>query len=73
MAKKIEYPAYEFGTSDELKSLKAEIEALGRGCVICAGDVRSDEDVTRAVEETIKAFGKIDILFNNAGICAGVA
>ena len=38
--------------------------------MICAGDVRSDEDVTRAVEETIKAFGKIDILFNNAGICA---
>ena len=61
VAKKIEYPAYEFGTSDELKSLKAEIEALGRGCVICAGDVRNDEDVTRAVEETIKAFGKIDI------------
>lgn len=70
VAKKIEYPAYEFGTSDELQSLKAEIEALGRRCVICAGDVRSDADVTRSVEETIAAFGKIDVLFNNAGICA---
>ncbi len=70
VAKKIEYPAYEFGTSDELKSLKEEIEALGGRCVICAGDVRDDEAVTRAVNETIKEFGKIDILFNNAGICA---
>ncbi|MBQ4207084.1 MAG: mycofactocin-coupled SDR family oxidoreductase [Clostridia bacterium] len=70
VAKKIEYPAYAYGTSEELKSLKAEIEAMGGRCVICAGDVRSDEDVTRAVEDTIKAFGKIDILFYNAGICA---
>ncbi len=70
VAKKIEYPAYEFGTSDELKSLKEEIETLGGRCVICAGDVRDDEAVTRAVNETIKEFGKIDILFNNAGICA---
>lgn len=70
VAKKIEYPAYEFGTSDELQSLKQEVEALGRRCVICAGDVRDDEAVTRAVEETIAAFGRIDILFNNAGICA---
>ncbi len=70
VAKKIEYPAYEFGTSDELKSLKAEIEALGRKAVIASGDVRSDEDVTAAVKAAIDEFGKIDILFNNAGICA---
>ncbi len=70
VAKKIEYPAYEFGTSDELKSLKEQIEALGRRAVIAAGDVRSDEAVTAAVEAAIAAFGKIDVLFNNAGICA---
>lgn len=67
---KIEYPAYAYGTGEELKSLKAEIEAMGRRCEIFAGDVRDDESVTAAVEGTIKAFGKIDILFNNAGICA---
>ncbi len=70
VAKKIEYPAYEFGTSDELKSLQTEIEALGRRVVIAAGDVRDDAAVTAAVEQAIAAFGKIDILFNNAGICA---
>ncbi len=67
---KIEYPAYAYGTGEELKSLKAEIEAMGRRCEIFAGDVRDDKAVTAAVEGTIAAFGKIDILFNNAGICA---
>jgi SDR family mycofactocin-dependent oxidoreductase len=70
VAKKIEYPAYEFGTSEELQSLKTEIERLGRKVVITSGDVRDDAAVTKAVEQTIAAFGKIDILFNNAGICA---
>nr|MCR5485525.1 SDR family NAD(P)-dependent oxidoreductase [Clostridiales bacterium] len=70
VAKKIEYPAYEFGTSDELKSLKEEIEKLGRRAVIAAGDVRSDEAVSAAVAQAVETFGKIDILFNNAGICA---
>lgn len=67
---KIEYPAYAYSTGEELKSLKAEIEAMGRRCEIFAGDVRDDKAVTAAVEGTIAAFGKIDILFNNAGICA---
>ena len=70
VAVKIEYPSYAYGTSDELKSLKAEIESFGRKCEIFAGDVRDDKAVTAAVEGTIKALGKIDILFNNAGICA---
>ncbi len=70
VAKQIEYPKYEFGTSEELKSLKTEIEAFGGKCEIFAGDVRDDAAVTAAVEGTVKAFGKIDILFNNAGICA---
>jgi NAD(P)-dependent dehydrogenase (short-subunit alcohol dehydrogenase family) len=73
VAKKIEYPAYEFGTSEELQSLKAEIERLGRRALIAAGDVRDDAAVTKAVEDTIDAFGKIDVLFNNAGICAYAA
>ncbi|MBQ8944461.1 MAG: mycofactocin-coupled SDR family oxidoreductase [Clostridia bacterium] len=70
VAKKIEYPAYAFGTNEELESLKAEVESLGSKCEVFAGDVRDDEAVTRAVEGAIAAFGKIDVLFNNAGICA---
>lgn len=70
VAKKIEYPAYEFGSNEELLSLEKEIQALGRKTVIAVGDVRDDAAVTTAVEKAVAAFGKIDILFNNAGICA---
>lgn len=70
VAKKIEYPDYEFGTSEELKSLKKEVEDLGSEALVFAGDVRDDEAIQRAVDGTIEKFGAIDILFNNAGICA---
>ncbi len=70
VAKKIEYPAYDFGTNDELDSLKAEIEASGGQALVFVGDVRDDQAITYAVESAISAFGHIDILFNNAGICA---
>ncbi len=35
-----------------------------------AGDVRDDAAIVKAVDATVEVFGKIDILFNNAGICA---
>jgi SDR family mycofactocin-dependent oxidoreductase len=70
VARKIEYPSYHLGAGEELASLKAEVEALGRRALITAGDVRDDGAVSGAVDGAIAAFGKIDILFNNAGICA---
>ena len=70
LGEKIEYPAYSQAAGEELLSLKAEVEALGGRCVICTGDVRDDAAVTAAVQAAMDAFGRIDILFNNAGICA---
>ncbi|ATW28014.1 mycofactocin-coupled SDR family oxidoreductase [Candidatus Formimonas warabiya] len=70
VAKQIEYPAYQFGTSHELETLKNEVEAEGVKCLIFAGDVRDDAAVQNAVHETIQTLGRIDVLFNNAGICA---
>lgn len=70
VAKKIEYPDYSFGSNDELESLKHEIEELGQDVLVFVGDVRDDGAITHAVEETVARFGRIDILFNNAGICA---
>ena len=67
---KIEYPGYAHEAGAELASLKGEIEALGRRCVAAFGDVRDDRAVSAAVEAAVAAFGRIDILFNNAGICA---
>jgi NAD(P)-dependent dehydrogenase (short-subunit alcohol dehydrogenase family) len=45
-----------------------EIEQLGGVARFFPCDVRSDADCERAVAGTIQAFGKIDILFNNAGV-----
>ena len=70
VAKNLTYPAYAFGSPDELDSLQQEVEAAGAWCLPVTGDVRSDADVTNAVERAVGNFGRIDILFNNAGICA---
>lgn len=70
LGKKIAYPAYNRACSEDLLKLKADVEELGSQIEICPGDVRSAEDVQAAVEAGIKRFGAIDVLFNNAGICA---
>ena len=48
----------------------SECNKLGVECLTAVGDVRVQKDVANAVGEGIKKFGRIDILFNNAGICA---
>jgi SDR family mycofactocin-dependent oxidoreductase len=69
VAAALEYPGYAMGTSADLESLAAEVEALGSQCAAFAGDVRDDGAIARAVDGTVERFGRIDILFNNAGIC----
>ena len=69
VARPLEYPGYGMGTSADLESLRAECEAAGAACIVFAGDVRDDEAITRAVDAAVERFGRIDILFNNAGIC----
>lgn len=73
VAAKIEYPAYAQGSTAELDSLKTEVEALGRQALVVSGDVRDATAVKAAVDATIARFGRIDILFNNAGIVAYAA
>ena len=68
--KPISYPSYNDSKCSDLLKLKEEIEAFGGKCIVCAGDIRCASDVERAVHEAISAFSTIDVLFNNAGICA---
>ena len=70
IARPLKYPGYTLGSEDDLTSLKKAVEALGVSCFIFRGDVRNNDEVKRAVEGAFKALNKIDILFNNAGICA---
>lgn len=44
------------------------INATGGDAVFIQGDVSRESDSKNIVEETVKTYGKIDIIFNNAGI-----
>jgi 2-dehydro-3-deoxy-D-gluconate 5-dehydrogenase len=47
---------------------KAKVEALGRKCATIVADLSKTTDIPRIVDTTLKTLGRIDILFNNAGI-----
>lgn len=70
LAETFTYPGYPLGSEDELISLVDECRAIGTPCVAFTGDVRVDADIQHAVNGALEEFGRIDILFNNAGICA---
>lgn len=42
-----------------------------KNCLIIPGDVSSETDCKKIISKTLKAFGKIDVLINNAGIFKG--
>ncbi len=48
-----------------------EINNSGRTCLAVACDVSKEKDVNNLVKETLKKFGRIDIVVNNAGIYKG--
>ena len=48
----------------------ADVEAVGAKAVAVVGDVRKEDDVARAVETAVQAFGGIDIVVNNASAIA---
>jgi NAD(P)-dependent dehydrogenase (short-subunit alcohol dehydrogenase family) len=48
-----------------------EIQALGRNSLFISCDVSKIDQVENMVREVVKAFGRIDIAMNNAGIIVG--
>ena len=54
--------------AEALDNLIAEIEGQGAEAIAVAGDVASETDAARLIEQAVAAYGQIDILVNNAGI-----
>lgn len=52
--------------TQDAEETRAVIESEGRRCILLKGDVRRSAFCDRAVRQTIKAFGQLDILVNNA-------
>jgi len=69
IARQIPYPGYDLGSADELAALERDVIARGSTGLVFAGDVRDDKAIVAAVDGAMAKFGRIDILFNNAGIC----
>ena len=50
----------------DARATKAAVEGEGRRCIAVAGDVRDPRFCERVVKRTVKAFGRLDVLVNNA-------
>ena len=54
------------GAADEVV---AAIKALGRRALAVEGNIAKPQTSIELIEQTVAAFGKIDVLASNAGIC----
>ena len=54
---------------DQGRATLAEIREAGGEAIFIQADVSNQEDVLRIVDETLRIFGRVDILINNAGSC----
>ena len=53
--------------ADQVKNAAEEIEALGRRTLQLTSDVSDRTSLQQVLDETVKVFGKVDILVNSAG------
>lgn len=54
-------------TKEKLEAVAKEIKEFNQDVIVIPTDVSSKEQVVNAVNKTIEKWGRIDVLFNNAG------
>ncbi|MCJ8323410.1 MAG: SDR family oxidoreductase [Rhizobiales bacterium] len=59
----------ELGQTDGIEVVLADIKAMGRRAIAVEGNVADPETGQKLVDAAVEAFGKVDILSSNAGIC----
>ncbi|KAJ2943005.1 hypothetical protein O0L34_g15196 [Tuta absoluta] len=52
----------------KLDAVAAKVAAFGKFPFVVNADISKDEDAKRIITDTIKKFGKLDVLVNNAGL-----
>ena len=55
-------------TVSKLEETAKLVEEAGEKALIVSGDLRDESYIIRIVDETMEAFGRIDVLINNAGV-----
>lgn len=51
---------------EDAQETQRRVEQLGRRCITISGDIGSEEFCQQIIDQTVKAFGHLDILVNNA-------
>src|SRR5579864_565096 len=54
------------------KHLQLELQNAGKTCGMICANLLAVENCSKAVEQTLKDFGRLDVLINNAGVNDGV-
>ncbi len=54
-------------SKDKAEEVAKDIRALGVSAITVGADGRDSKAIDAAVAQTVEAFGKIDVLINNAG------
>jgi len=57
-----------YNEKEDAENTRKAIETYGRKCLLIGGDISEEKFCKKAVEQTIKKFGKLDILINNAAV-----